>query len=945
MIVTISGGHSGIREYLETGQKKERGFTRDEADKRVTLGGDLEVTDSVIKSLDFKENYHHITLAFKEDIVSQEDLQKAYNEFEKFVKVAYKNEEINIYAEAHLPKLKSYKAKNGEIVIRKPHIHIVIPNVNMLTGKYMEPFGRVSNNTHYIDSFQELHNQNFGFESPKDNRRNGFDLDSSIMSRHTGELFGKNTVEKEEFLSFIIENKIDSYSKFEEYLKSQGSIRTRNQGKENEYLNIKLPHHSQGINLKEFCFSKEFIEEFDYSDKLDFLQKETENVFIEKKEKYESKKRAKHEELFKDWFDFRARELKYINYKSKFYKEVYKNASKVEKIELLNQKEKEFYQKNNIEEEIKEELKDYDSPMRIKENLKEIIKDKQNVKFKNTNTITRANERIYIAIAEQLGREFEAEDANSMRTLSESQLVHNAKRINELLHVDEVDKLEPKRRRKSNNQLRWANNGNSRVEESTRKTKREINNVIDSKLAAYFDKKELESTNFKRFLIKDTYDKLTELKGVLSQKYDYDEKRNVICLNNQTKRVIDVKEFIVEHMNLLADEIHALEKSIGKIEIDYNKNISNMRYKDKKMAIQVNIKTNDKDKNKVDYLQVGEVDRVGRMTGFIYDQAGKNSSATLFVVNDKVVDYEEFKKLPNFKELDEKMNMLVQTSKETHYSKELRMNYVKENLTLTAPGQTYANSKHNFTEMRPVEAGISKFDNMKSLDKNIFTKAKEFVQEHWYKAKDQVQFLLNSKRDLAASNIALALELQQMKVKLEDVKTYQEAVQKQAEKIKEYEQKGVENPNEKANEPKKEYTFAEVFEKLDRAGNLKDNINFGKDLLNDEKFVAQKEAASSILDSIKSGHISISKDEIKAMPANEIKALKVMTDNNIAVNSTKSVKSFVDVLKSATKMSIDQGLDLDSLIKTTLEKLSDKFPSKDKIAENKEKSNDVEVER
>jgi hypothetical protein len=138
----------------------------------------------------------------------------------------------------------------------------------------------------------------------------------------------------------------------------------------------------------------------------------------------------------------------------------------------------------------------------------------------------------------------------------------------------------------------------------------------------------------------------------------------------------------------------------------------------------------------------------------------------------------------------------------------------------------------------------------------------------------------------------------------------------------------------------KEYTFAEIFDKLDRAGNLKDNINFGKDLLDDKKFVTQKEAASSILDSIKSGHISISKDEIKAMPANEIKALKVMTDNNIAINSTKSVKEFVDVLKSVTKMSIDQGLNTEQMIKTTIEKLSEKNPTKIK-----NKTKEAEVER
>jgi hypothetical protein len=283
MIIEISGGQSGIREYLENGQKKGRGFSRDEADKRVTLSGDLEVTDSIIKSLDYKENYHSIILAFKEDFVSQEDLQKAVNEFSKFVKAAYKEEELNLYAEAHIPKIKSYKAKNGEIVIRKTHVHIVIPNVNMLTGKYLEPFGRVDNNTHYTDSFQELHNQNFGFASPKDNRRAEFNLDSSIIERQKGDLFTMNKVSKEEILNFIIENKIDSYYKFEEYLKTQGTTRTRNKGRDTEYLNIKLAHHNKGINLKEFCFSKKFIEEYSFEDKVDFLTKETENVFVEKK--------------------------------------------------------------------------------------------------------------------------------------------------------------------------------------------------------------------------------------------------------------------------------------------------------------------------------------------------------------------------------------------------------------------------------------------------------------------------------------------------------------------------------------------------------------------------------------------------------------------------------------------------------------------------------------
>ncbi|MDD2639669.1 MAG: hypothetical protein PHS65_01625 [Arcobacteraceae bacterium] len=847
MIIEISGGQSGIREYLENGEKEGRGFTRDEADKRVTLSGDLDVTDSIIKSLDFKENYHHITLSFKEDFVSQEDLQKAVNEFEQLVRAAYKDEELNFYAEAHIPKIKSYKAKNGEIVIRKPHIHIVIPNVNMITGKYMEPFGRVDNNTHYIDSFQELFNQDNGFASPKDNRQNGLNHEAEIIARQTGTLFTMNKVEKEEILNFIIENKINSYSKFEEYLNTQGEVKTRNKGKGNEYLNIQFAHKSKGVNLKEFCFSKEFIEEYSYKDKLDFLQKETENVFVEKKEVYESKKRAKYEELLKDWFDFRAREIKYINYKSKFYKEIYKNASKLEKIELLNQKEQEFYAKYNIKNEIKEEIK---------------------------------------GIAQGDIKDLKMNSPKAKREFSQS--------------------------------------------------------VAGSKLSKIYAQKKLETTNFKGFLIKDTYDKLTNLKGVLSQKYGYDEKRNVIYLNNDSKRVIGIKEFLVEHMNLLSEEIQMLENSILRIEQDYTKYGLKTESKGQKMAIKVNIKANEQDKNKVDYLQLGEVDRIGKFTGFIYDQAGKNSSATLFVIADKVVDYEEFKKLPNFKELDEKMNMIVNTTKETHYSKELKMNYVKENLTLTTPGQSYANSKHNFQEMRPIEIGISQFKNAKSLDKNIFTVAKEFVQENWYKAKDKVQFLLTSKRDLAVSNIVLTLELQQMKAKLEDIKTYQQALEKQTELIKGYEQKEAAASQEQS-KPKKEYTFGELFEKLDRAGNLRDNLNFGKELLEDKNFIEQKEAALSVLDSIKNGDIKIDKEEIKTMPLNEIKAMNTMTENNIVVNSSNAVKEFVNVLKSVQSMSLEQGLDMDQMLKTTLERLSDKFPTKNQ-EHAKSQAKEVEAE-
>ncbi len=55
---------------------------------------------------------------------------------------SYASDEYNFYAEAHIPKIKTMKdRKTGESVDRKPHIHIVIPRKNLLSGNEMNPVG------------------------------------------------------------------------------------------------------------------------------------------------------------------------------------------------------------------------------------------------------------------------------------------------------------------------------------------------------------------------------------------------------------------------------------------------------------------------------------------------------------------------------------------------------------------------------------------------------------------------------------------------------------------------------------------------------------------------------------------------------------------------------------------------------------------------------------
>jgi len=135
MLIRVNGAREGIREYLENGHKGGRALHRDVLDERVILHGDLLVTDQIISETDIDgEKYLHITLGFKEDEVSHATIKSVLHDFEKFSFSAYKDGEYQYYAEAHLPKIKSYQyvdKETGElkIAIRKPHIHIVIPKI------------------------------------------------------------------------------------------------------------------------------------------------------------------------------------------------------------------------------------------------------------------------------------------------------------------------------------------------------------------------------------------------------------------------------------------------------------------------------------------------------------------------------------------------------------------------------------------------------------------------------------------------------------------------------------------------------------------------------------------------------------------------------------------------------------------------------------------------
>lgn len=349
MLIRISGGTEGIKKYLEEGQKQGRGFSRDELDERLVLAGDLDLTDAVIRSMEGDgERYLHITLAFKEDEVGRETLAAVVQDFERFAFSAFGKDEYSFYAEAHLPKIKSYNnARTGEFVERKPHIHIVVPKVNLLSAMHLNPFGVIQQNERFIDAFQEYVNNRYGLASPKDNRRVEFTGESEMISRYKGDVFsGSNQELKKEILDRLLAGEIERYEAFKEMLAGLGETRVRNEGRGNEYLNIKPAGSRKGVNLKEYVFSREFVD-LPGEEKRKRLAAEVQRV-------YEVAGQARRspeviEVALRQWHEVRAREVKYLNSGNRKAWQEYREADEESRRRLLAEKEAKFYAKHRQE--------------------------------------------------------------------------------------------------------------------------------------------------------------------------------------------------------------------------------------------------------------------------------------------------------------------------------------------------------------------------------------------------------------------------------------------------------------------------------------------------------------------------------------------------------------------------------------------------------------------
>lgn len=344
MLIRPTGRHDGVKEYLEDGQKLGREHTRDELDERVVLAGDLDLTNAVIQSIDAPakvERYLSITLSFKEDHVDRETLFQIARDFEAFALHAYRPDEYCFYAEAHLPRIKSYVDKaTGELVERKPHIHIVIPKQNLISGQALRPFGFEKHNLHFIDAFQEHTNARYGLASPKDNRRTLLTDASEMISRYRGDLFRANSRElKEQILDAVLDRKIESHADFMALLHEHGAVRMRNAGRDDAYPNVKPAGAEKGVNLKEYVFAPEFIE-LPTAEKLQALSADA-------ADRYEAgvaqRRTPDHiAAVLDEWYTSRARELKYLNSGSRLYQR-YQESSPDDRQLILADLERGFY--------------------------------------------------------------------------------------------------------------------------------------------------------------------------------------------------------------------------------------------------------------------------------------------------------------------------------------------------------------------------------------------------------------------------------------------------------------------------------------------------------------------------------------------------------------------------------------------------------------------------
>lgn len=311
MIIRYGGGNDGIKDYLENGRKADRHFSRDELDKRIPIEGDLNVTHEVINAIEDhgQERYLHISMSFHEPGVTEELMTEVFQQYKKNLMAAYSEDEYSMYAEIHWPKIKEVYNHQKEIMEpRFPHIHVVLAKRNLLTNEFLDPVGLQSRNVKYLDAIQEKLNRDNALISPRNCPRIGTNHYESALGKYKDKEFGtKNGQAKRAIFDEVQRRDIRDFDSFKGLVSEFGEIRVRNEGKDNEYLAVRMPGDQKFTNLKANIFAKEFIESRALT-----LEPLTD---------------AQVERRVNTWKNIRSKEIKYVSNASAKVKDLYKSLS------------------------------------------------------------------------------------------------------------------------------------------------------------------------------------------------------------------------------------------------------------------------------------------------------------------------------------------------------------------------------------------------------------------------------------------------------------------------------------------------------------------------------------------------------------------------------------------------------------------------------------------
>lgn len=356
MLIRAGGGSSGagLAHYLRTGEMQGREKSRDELDHRIWLEGDLDQTAKIIDSFHRDgEKFIHFSLGFYEDYLPPEKLEAITEDFKRFISAAYGVNELNFYAEAHIPKTQSYKDRDDKTVFRKPHIHFIVPTVNMVTGERANPFemmttryGTKVSTWEMLKAFQEHINHKYGLDSPDDHKRQTMNSEMEAIASHQNKVDSPNfdgIKTKQHLLAIqerMIAERIETPEAFRAMLKTMGAVKDANSKEFGPYLKVKLPGEAKHVRLDYYQFSKEFISLPTEEKRRLIDESRDRNAMLKRQEAGQGTATPEAIANKLAMWQQRAREVRYLDMKSPFYKDTYSQATDAQKLEYLAQLEK-----------------------------------------------------------------------------------------------------------------------------------------------------------------------------------------------------------------------------------------------------------------------------------------------------------------------------------------------------------------------------------------------------------------------------------------------------------------------------------------------------------------------------------------------------------------------------------------------------------------------------